>query len=426
MSGLHIPLGTSNPTRRHKRRVVWLLLGMMIIIWLLWTTAVMWFTRPTSLSAATEDTTMAFHFQPSRKTWPIFLELLENIPLISKRGLTIKDIQPFTKGEFAIFIEKDGDYALAVRSKTSLLPQDMLDVNNIVVKEVSSNIFLLSNKIMPLKEIHIEKPWFNYLPLSLFGQKILGNIYFSEKFPTGTIVYGKKKLTILFKKENLSKLAWTSLPEDTMTAFPISTNESDNTKNLTTPFIKEVFKSSEPFLSSLKQKGGFFILNKDGGYLVSTRSPFANYEEKTKFLKILGALQSPKTDLLDIAAGSNIKEITIDPGLVTIEETAVSGISVMHTKTDLGSLFIVDKNEQTALSNNENMIKFWLNPEKNTQQYSHCPGNVAIFDISTINNLSKKNIYKRGSDLLSLIVNKFPYASINNQIFLTAIEFCTD
>ena len=370
MQRLNIPLHSrTRATRRLKRRVVWLSFFVIFASFvLLWVFAKVWFTSDTLSVAAPESTVAMLRFTPNQKTWDDLSSLLKNTALISNRGLTINDIQDITQGEFALFFQEDGTYSLAIRSNQSDLPQELLDSQHISVQKISDKIFLFSEKLMPISGL--QKSSQNKRLFFHIGNQNIGSAHFvlSEKESiSGPILLSDEELIITLPSADIDALDLNTIPENTIAVLSTPVWPNYELFSIANDIGSSIESSDDSSLSELiesfSQEKGVILLantNKQMSFLISKEASSVT-EQLVQTFKTLASLQNPTISTWTLNDGSQVQELSIDPSSIALETLTISGIQTYRYPVNEGAyLYLSQKDDESILSNNEDLLRFWL------------------------------------------------------------------
>lgn len=430
MVHLNIPLSRAISTTRHSRRVVWLLVLLFVVVGLitLWFST-LWFTRDTIYHAAPTGTQIAMRFFLNNSTSKSIFTLFENIPLISSRAITLEEIKPFIHGEFAIFINENGSYSVAIRTDKDHLPNSLFDSQNITYKSISNSIVLLSNKIESIDGLPIIKsllpPFYNP------SKKWIGELVTSSAKKRNFVFSTKSQFEIYLPKITQSQTSFNNIPDNTIAylSLPVSTPEqSNNSINAFLPMINHTF--DDGFLNILQN-----IMQKNGSILLTQNDNNLNYFIKTeqidnkhpidlsKTLQSIIALKSPIIKKSSLEDGSIIHEIVIDPDSINVEQITVQGIQVKKVNIQNKILMTGILNNALFLTNSEEMIKNALINDKKSKN-TICEGNLAGFSIKEIQNISDSHKIFLNPNVLDIVSERFSYIGYKNNRFSSQINLC--
>ena len=427
MERLNIPLGTSQHTTRQSWRVVSLVLLCLFVLLMGWRLSILWFTRNTTSRQMPDGTVLAVRFTPTRNEWRELADHLNRTPLISNQSLRLQDLIPISEGELTIFFQADGTRSVAIRTSEDRLPKAWLDAHGVVIQPISSHVYLLSERLQALSPTP-----FSRFELTRFipSPHRIGSVYLqTDTWKHGSVLISQKSITLRLPRTDLGRLPWKALPEDTWGAVALPTlarvslgNLSRSiemvTKNFDAPSIEEQLGANEP-------DQGVILLSNDGegtGFLLLAPAGELSSEEQEALLKTSAALKNPSVQSWKLPDQTQAKEILVDPSLVTIESVVVSGVPVYRATTSNNqAIFSAQYDEKLGISNQEQMIKFWLNKGKNFKHNS-CFGNHLWIDL--VHTPSSSFSYGARPTFIDYISQNFSKISINSNILSTDIRLC--
>ncbi len=415
MQRLNIPLHRYQHTTRLSRRVVSVsvFLGSSGVL-LVFCLGIWWFQRDTTSHTAPVGTTMVVHFTPNQTNSDAIMDIMRNFPLISNRSLTFTDMQPYIQGEFSLFIAEDGTRSVAIRSKTALLPMKTFDQLGILVENVGKRVFLLSDR--PVARDTWSPPHNILRSLHFPTKQRIAELYEIESEWSGVMYVDRYGLTIRSKKNENTQIPLKYVPKNTIAALA--------TPALPNMQIQSLLSLTDAtMLGSVLNTAGYFILTKtenEMGFLISSSSKNFDKEQQQKIIQQSASFKQPIQQLLTLPDDSKAQEIIIDSGLSTIEETTISGMLVSRVATSGGSyLYSLEKDGQFAITNQEKLLEYWLNPTDKTKT-DKLPGNILYLTTALLNSTSEQTV--RTTEFFSFLSQTFKAISINNGVFFSTIH----
>ncbi len=357
---------------------------------------------------------MVVHFTPNQTNSDAIMDIIRNFPLISNRSLTFVDMQPYIQGEFSLFIAEDGIRSVAIRSKTALLPMKTFDQLGILVENVGKHVFLLSDR--PIARDTWNPPHNILRSIHSPLWKRIAELYEVESDWSGIMYANKNELTIRSNKIENTQLPLKYIPKNTIAvlATPALPNLQINSL---------IPLSDTTTLGSILNTAGYLILTKtenDNGFLISSSTENFDKEQQQKIIQQSASFKQPKQQLLTLPDNSKATEIIIDSGLSTIEETTISGMLVSRVAISGGSyLYSVEKDGQFAITNNEELLEFWLNPIDKAK-LDKLDENILILTTALLNSVSDQTV--RTTDIVTFLSQTFTSISVNNGIFFSTIH----
>ena len=384
------------------------------------------FLHDTVSAAAPEGTVLALRFTPGRSHWDRVEGVLGQIPLISNRPLTTEDIRPFTEGEFAEFVSKDGTRSLAIHSSKDRLPRPMLDSLGITVTQVHSNVFLLSDR--PTAVSGLKMKWALTLPPAPWKRfSRIGTALVSDMAARGVMYETQNGLEIRFGYLPLPKTDSLPIPSDLLAV--LSTPLLPNTDF--SWLIRDIevqagalgAPDAETFAKLLSGPGGV-VLTKDGGFLVVMDAHDFDQTAQKNLLRIAAAMQSPVRTSWILPDQSKTEEILVDPSAVTVEEATVQGTSVLRVHEKNGhSLSSATQHGQFALTNTDALLDEWLSG-RTERSATPCGSTTLAVDIRGMNDQSIRTVDGWRPLPIGLLSQEFSMFSLSNEWRQTKIELC--
>lgn len=401
---LHIQLNRHTTTTRRPRRVVSLSLILLFLVFVvLYYFVNLWFTRNTVFAAAPENTQFAVQLLINKKTMPILEPIFSSIPLISNRSLSLKDVQKFTQGEIGWFFHEDGTRSVAIRAKKSDLPMKLLDSNQIAVQQIKPKVFLLSEKLQPVKGIRSRRSFGSLLPT--IGRR-LGQ--FNEKGQkTSAIVARKDKITLNLnnKIEKVNTFNTQKVQEGTTIVMSLPIFEER---------IGSMFQTLFPdkeMLDSILSKNGLVMIDKNNEFLVVSD---VNLDEKQRviFLQTMLALKNPQIIKKQLVDNTETQEFVSDPSLVSVEEKTIEGNVFLKASINEAKSYYLSKSSVFLLSNSEEKLRNWANNDQNAKMLKLCDANVAFVSLKDFFESNSFTTDHYTNDTTRLLLTNFSSMSI--------------
>lgn len=413
---LHIQLSRYQKTTRRPRWVVWLLPIFFLVCFSFFAhLTTLWFTRNTVFSAAPENTQIAIQLHVNSKSLPILTKILNTVPLISNRSFTLSDIQPFVHGEIGWFFHDDGSRSIAIRSKKSELPTKLLDANQIIVQQIRSDVFLLTNKLQPISGIKSKRTIGSYLPS--FKKKI-GMFYEKGKKVTDILATKEGILIPLANQEAKNIFNNKTLQENTYIALKLPLLDEKNIE-----MYQTLFKDQD-ILKSFFSTEGFLMMKeiKNPKYLLVSKAEIGE-KEKISLLQTAIALKNPTMVPKTLADQTQMLEFVADSSLVSVEEKMIEGLEFYRASNSDEAIY-ESKAGDLILSNDEEMIRNWLKNENNQKMLELCNANVAFLSLKEFveSNSSTTQFYQY--DIFRILTANFSIASIEKDWNSTNLRLC--
>lgn len=433
MERLHIPLGSSPIATRRPRWVVWLL-GVVALFLLVFVGTNWWFGRADIGRAAPDGTDIVVRLQPGPSAWQNVIQTLGNIPAVSGRGLTLKDLAPSIQGEFAFFVNSDGSWSLGIRSSTKLLPQAMLDAQGISVQNAGSGLYLLSNSTQSIVPLRLPSP--SFWQRDWFGPTI-GTVYVQNDtgWIAGRLQTEKIGWNMTFPKMVAASFPWKNLPTGTIAALatPTFSKTLDFSQGAATldDFLKNFnIPSFQGITSDLLQKQGLVLLTKDAsgsGFLLAGPASSISQSDGQQLIAMASALQNPQTQSWTLPDATTAEEIIADPSATTINQKTINGTNVLETKAGVDNSFLFAQNKnQYALSNRNDLLTYWLDGGTTGSSLStDCPHANGLFvSLPDISTLAQSDVTSESTNLVQMISSHFTDIGMKNSLITSSITFC--
>lgn len=426
---LHIPLSRFHKTTRRPRWVVWLLSAFFVgCVLLFWQICVVWFTGLAGLRAAPEGTQAAVQLLINKRTWPVLTEVLSSTPLISNRNLTLSDLSAFVQGEIIWFFGDDGSRSVAIRSNSSQLPISLLDAHHIVVQQISSHLFLLSEKLQPISGMKARRSFTALMPS--FSTRFGAYAERDSKTIT-TIWHTDRMISFVLPGAHPTKQAFdrASIPESAylVLSTPVYTNTSDETllSQLLLNFSHELLsEEARSIFGNLLTNPGVIMIQdpiNPSFLLVSEQS--VDEKERIRLVQTILSLKYPQKHGKLLPDQTVSQELISDPSLISVEQRIISGQEFHHATTGSASLF-VSKGGQMILTNNEEMLKTWLNKDSETSSSQFCNANAAYL---SINKLLESNLYptdRNAQDISRVLLESFTDIALESSGKSVVLNMC--
>lgn len=317
MQHLNISLSRHTKTTRRNRQVVWLLVGLLIIGGFLASrVGTLWLNRGAILSLAPSDTILAVELRLNKQTAPFLLDWLAGVPLLSDRSLELQDLAGSIHGDLAIFVTKNGQRSIGIRSNEDNLPVELLRQFSIVTQKQGSFI-LLSSTLVPIAGIKS----FSSPVLPSMGKAWLGRVVFPQDGLAGSLFLSTTSLTLEVEPHERVTGETRFLQEAAVALGGLNWGEEG-------PVL--------PGLKRLLSKGSLILENTRSIYvavvpvesgletLLKIEAPEVTSDDLIRELEQIGAFARPTLASQTLPDGSELKEILVLPELVSVEEISTS------------------------------------------------------------------------------------------------------
>ncbi|MFA4845185.1 MAG: hypothetical protein WC654_01355 [Patescibacteria group bacterium] len=413
MQRLNIPFSRHTKTTRPLRQVVWLLgFFALVLVFVTWRAGEMWFSRDSILRAAPEGTILAVQLELTDASWPTIQNIFATIPLISNRSLDINDLSPFIQGELALFVTQTGERAIAIRTDQQNLPTELLTALSITTQEITPSIVLMSQTLLPVSGIDskAQRPLFVSLSRRWFGRIELPDISLS-----GSLYEKEGDIEIQFTNQGKKGYSKMILPQ-------IMLAMSSNTSGVTVNHDQEL----GTFSSFLNQEWTVFVEANDSGdtdLLLMTRKGNLQESDILSLLQLMGAYLSPSIQESTLVDGSVLREVMVEPEIVTVEEIQLGQIQALHVLGVSGrSIYGAFIDDQVIFTTNEKMLKAVYQPGDSD---SDCIGNVLRLDPSAMLGSTRTVSYNRTIQALQSISSHFSAISFEMKKYSSSMKFCS-
>ncbi len=434
MERLRIPLHRNRYTTRLPRRVVWLF-GIVVLLWFVgvWSVGAAVLSRDTVSTAAPEGTILVAHIRLNRKTTEPILDRLSEFPLISNRAVTLSDLIPYIHGEVSLFVEADGHRSIAVRTSKQGISSDFLTAHALIQQQVTQQVVFLSDRLTATGSWKPDSPWI--FPFSKPWHTHMGTLYMpNETLHSSAELYlAKTGIDIALKTTWPAQTPPKAIPDGTfaLLSTPVMTNVSVDS---VTQAIDQLIPANEgitstALLSDVLTQPGQIILTADTrgtGYLFTTNSPTWSQAARETLLKTVSAVAIPLEKAWELPDQTRVMELIIEPSSIKPEELTISGTIVQRAPTIHGFIFITEKNGISAITNREELLMFWLDPQVPTQPATACAGGMLYLSLNHWLSTITSGSQDRTFSLVQIMSTIFPEVSAENTWNGSVIHLCTD
>jgi hypothetical protein len=414
MQRLNIPLSRHTKTTRRNRRVVWLLMiALLGFVFLVWQAGTVWYGRDAILAMAPSDTVLALQLQITPSTLPFLDEWLRGVPLISQRSLDLADILKYAHGEIALFVTKDGNRSLAIRSKESL-PEDLLDAYSIS-SEQQSSFLLLSNTLLPIAGT---QAYSRRSILPSVRTTWLGRIVLPDEEFGGNLFINEGEILAEFSRRNAHTQIHPLIEDLVLGLYGISGENPEFA----------VLQDGSMFPALLEENTPMNVVirfsESESQTLLIVEDVQLEEQDVIRELQIIGSFAKPSIIESRLPDGSLIQEIELQPDVVSVEEVstglgvgyrvlAASGSSIIGLVHD-GSLF---------LSNSEILLNDYAS-EGNADNADYCSGRIGFINTEFL--LSQVSLQHLDPEFsfLSQFFRIFSGISIEVNPYSTKLRLC--
>ncbi len=226
MERLHIPLRSGHSTTRPVRRVVWQYLVFMVLLSACFYAAARSMISATHLTNAFPGAQTVIDLVGHRGIAEVALHT-GDLPLLTKRPLTLNDLTPFIRGEVALAIYPDHTRAVAFKGGVDEITKARWKEIGVFVHEKEGYSFIFGESSVELGEM--DRTWSLFAFLPSYAGRVLGNgedgpIYLMQDGVDLTLTFDD---TYSKKREDLAlnTIAWIpfgalQIPQSLQTFFP--------------------------------------------------------------------------------------------------------------------------------------------------------------------------------------------------------------
>jgi len=360
MLRLNIPLSTNQSTRPNfiKGRVLWILIGWLMLILGSFIIAELWFTRDTLSAYAPDNTIAVVHLIPSRQVWTKLISDFGNLPLISNRSLTIIDFAGLKPKEISIFVFDNNNSAVAIRTNEKNLNKEVFDAYGINIQKLTRNRWLFSSKPLP----YAAKGKTNWSLGSIWPGTI-GNLQLDNFF--GHIIANKNGYSVDIPKTKKTGDYLPAFPESTIAAVSLQPKAEIDLSNLFNQFDTLLNPlgtiESEQIGQKLNENGGKIILS-NNGFLLETvfDSSFLS-----QILKTAAVFRNLTLEPMPMPDGSLVQEMKINQSEVNFDSILIKGHEVKSVKTENGQFLALDGEKTDIIASNQTLLEEYLGQKIN-------------------------------------------------------------
>ncbi|MBT5808307.1 hypothetical protein HOI18_03465 [Candidatus Uhrbacteria bacterium] len=422
MQRLNIPLSSHRRTTRRNRRVVWVLAAFLLVSAILTSRAsTLWLSRTTIFAAAPDNTVAAIQLILNKRTLEHQLNLLGNIPLISNRSLTIKDLTPYTHGEIGWFFTESGSHMVAVRSSDDL-PEELLKNYGVTQKRVNSTVLLLSESLVSVSGME-ERTIIHVFP-SLSKQ--LGQISFPSTDIDGSLVIKGDQYRILFNKGIKTK---NEVRVMTDTALSLSTPElpkqvMEQMNSLVKGIVPIGNDSLVSDVVSMFSGNLSYLLNtSDSGNSYVIHGQIDDQVDVPTLIQEISAQNSPSIEQTQLQDGTTMETLHSDPDLISLEEVSVDGNTILRSDT----LYTHENTGYLTVSDNQEMLTRWITePEGDQIDLGNCSANILYLNPARLLSQAQTQSMSGSVGIFSSLLSRFSHVSVETKKDSTVIRLCSE
>ncbi|MBI4591934.1 hypothetical protein HY733_00605 [Candidatus Uhrbacteria bacterium] len=374
-----------------------------------------WFNRGAILSLAPTDTILAAELHLNQQTRSFLSDWLAGIPLISDRELELEDLSPYIHGDLAIFVTKNGDRSVAIRTSKDELPTDLLTQYGILIQEQGPFVFL-SSTLVPISDNAslVHRPF-----LPSLGKIWLGRIVFPDVEIAGNLFVSDHEVRLELRT-----------PQKTTAEFKIIENASLALAGLTwgeegTPLdgLKRLTQDS----LLLREEAHMSIVMRVGEQGLETLVVLRDLEMDSTLiideLERIGAIARPFLVTETLPDGSNFKEIFVQPESISVEEISTPIGTSFRVPTREGEFILAAIHENLALfSNNQKLLEDYAAAPQNTS--SDCTVLTNWLDPTFLLLESRQDYLHPALNILNGLIDDFSGISFEVKKYSRVVHFC--
>jgi len=372
MSRLNIPFSSNSGTRHSTRswRVLWLLITILAVFAATTFLANLWFNRDSLSGFAPKGTVATIHLTPNQKQWERLLQDFSNVPIISNRSLTIKDLVNYKPSELSILVLPNNQTAVAIRTLEKNLPLDVLSSLDVTKQKLGSSRWLLSSEVIDFSQNHSTKLNFGSIWPNNLGTITLSGV-------SGAISVQKTGYSFANQTKTNPSLWLPPLPTETIAAAVMPKNQNTDFSNLFQRFglllnPLEIIQSQD-LQQALKNADSLILLAKfeetpeQTDFLIKTTLDFSTV---AKLIQTSAALQNPVEQPLLLPDGSTSQEIVINKNPAETETVTINGKNVNKISTKNGEIFYLTEENNSIIASNQKLLEdFLLSSDQKKQTF---------------------------------------------------------
>jgi len=385
------------------------------------------FARESVFLAAPEGSVMAVKVFTSGSRATHVVSALQHTPLITGKSLTVIDILPYTRGEFALFLNTNGETSIALKIKNEQNLPNFFDKNMIYQQRVGKNTLLLSQTPQKISPISMKRSFLSFT--SLLPGRSFGEILDLKTMTRSQIFTKNHDIVIRSRKSAFTGEKLKTLPSGT-TAYLSNPALPKMPTEYLTPFLPTLFTLQNSSLVNFLQRipftnGLVYLVKKEGitSFFLSQEESADRKIDLEDAMRTITSIGYPIIEKNILDDGSSIQEILIDKNLFSIEKITLFGDELYRSKL-FGVNFFggqINKNH-IFFTNNESLLR-----EVKSQEMTDpliCHGNVGgmIFEpfILEANNMTQTPM---SAPILYLAQN-FSSIGLENGFFFQKIHLC--
>lgn len=417
MQHLNIPLKKHTKTTRPLGRVVWLLVGLLVVTgFLAYRVGTLWFHRGSILSLAPNDTILAIELQLNERTAPFLFDWLAGVPLISDRSLDLQDLAPYIHGNLAVFVTKDGSRSVAIRSDENSLPSQLLSQFSITSQKQSSFV-LLSSTLVPITgTASILGPL-----LPSIGSTWLGRVVLPQDGLVGNLFVSKTSLSFEIESNKRSRQEDLSLLETAISLRGLSWEQNGSVL----PGLDQLLSQKSLILENTLGIDVFVLPSETSlEILLKIEDPAVIADDLIRELQQIGAFTRPSIISQTLSDGTQLEEILVQPELVSVEEISTAvGVSY-RVPIGGGSYILATLHEGFVYFTNSQDLLEKFASETEVMEATSCSEFPSRIRPSFLVDQTSLNSLQPQLSLLNAVFDDFSAISFEFKKYSTIVHLC--
>ena len=280
---------------------------------------------------------------------------------MTDRPLTTTDLIAFKPKEIAIFVDKNGNSSVAIRTNEKNLNKELLNSYGIITQKLGQNKWLLFSEPPSLIPNGRTKFSLGSIWPNTIGKITLGDF-------SGHIKVKDNGYAVEIPKTKLTGNVLPSLPLETVAALAFQPGNESGLSSLLNQIdlLLEPLKTitSEQLVNKIKENGAVILLT-NNNFLIET-SLESTFLFQT--IQTAAAFQSPTVETMNLPDGSLADEIIVDPSKVDFGSVWIKGQEAKSVETPNGSLLALDGEKTDIIASDSSLLEQYLN--KKTEKVS--------------------------------------------------------
>lgn len=346
MQRLNIPLKTGTQTTRHRRRVVWPLVGFLIV-----------FIVALALSRIVLGATTLQNIAPEAifvvdlsgpKALSQLAELLGNTPVLPGRPLTMESIAPFIRGEAAIVFKADGDRLFVFRGQVDEPIKTRWSSLGIVVLEADGATVIATE------------------PIDISGWSFAPRLHLRAVIPgfagqwrsegqSHPVFESGSCLALKTPKNGIFQQKQPQFPGNLIAWVPFSSGTNKPSSILTAYLPLMIADELNALLKNASGDVGLTKLDDGLGFRLVLNQATES-QILAEILQKAAAIKSVNTSTVELSDGSFVDELRTDPDRIQVSVAEENGGTVIKASHDGVELTAVTADNQTIITNRTELL----------------------------------------------------------------------